>query len=818
MSTIQKRFVQFLLITSLIICTVHTLIWAFSPIVIRHFANSALKAHSANLTPESNIRYNPFISTLSIEGLRLSSGNGEHFSIDTAKVHLQLRKLFAKTLAIKNIEIDGITLNIAQQKDQLVVGGINIPKETPADTEKEKEQLSESPDSDKSQSPFSLNLQKFSLNNTAIQLVIDDVTHQLDVKELVINSLYANQQVQHGELKVNGQIDKSPFSIDTVFDIKQLTGIIDSSITLSDYELAKSQHIIQENIEALQGKISLASQFSVHLGNEKHTITTEEVEIILTELDLEKTPWFYTSEREKILIRDVNLALFTDGKIDLTTAYSLSLRSGTLSLSNKENIIASWKSIDTTDATFNLDDSIAAEIPFIELSELRASQPSTPKQDDGENNPITAPLVFVNQVRIENIDASDKHLHIKHIGINQLNATAQIDKNKQFTSLVSFDALSSNTTSSATNEATTKTTSEKEIEGEQTQRKNNDNDFIISLESLSIDKGSSIFFSDQSVSPNFENRYEIQAFKLGKIDSSMADQPTPINIQLLGDDYSRLEFSGDVFPFTDRLNAETLLKITEVSLPPLSPYIEETLGFDVESGQLNTELSLQINNDLLDGKNVLHVRGLKMGVADSNEESALKDGQAMPLNIALNMLKDKKDNLKLTIPIDGNIDDPSFGLRHFVALVIKKAAMSQAKSYLINTFVPYAQVVSVALIGADQLLKVRVEPLTYVPGQLSISESQETYVGQLAQLLIDKPKLYVKTCAVSTHADIDLPERPDDYSQQQLEALKMVGQEREKILKEALINRGIESARILFCQPVAASDPSAQPRIEIKAN
>ena len=802
MTKLKKRLTQPVLVAVMVIFSLYSLIWALSPPLIRYIANSSLETFGVKLAPESLVRVNLFTSTLSIEDLTLLPASGTGMSIKRAHIHLQLRKLLWKTFSVKKIAVEGLRLSATTQDETLVIGGVSIPNEEGDHSDDQQTST------DETSAEFTIELLYTSFKDTHFDITIDKANHQLHVNEAILQSFSFDRSTQKGDFSFNGSVDEAPISIKTAFELEKFIGEISGAVSLSSYPLAQLHPYVSESLNHIAGEASIDNTFNINLGDDDHTFLADHLNLSLTDLRIKKDALHYNAKQKNLSVTNTTLSLFANKPIELDSNYKLDFYNGELGLTDSNHILASWQNIQLDQSRFRYNGSLQTNIPQIIISGLTGSQI---KKEVGDNVTLP-PLVNIEQLIVDNIQASDKHLDVDVISLKKLTASAKINSNKKLASLIPLDSLDAQ--GGATEEvlhSDTLPASSRELEQD-------NNTFNISLNKLTIDDQSTITFIDESISPNYTNTYTVSSFNIGKLDSDQIDLPTPVDIKFYGEDYSKIYLSGDTYPFKERVNTSVHLDIAEVSLPPLSPYIKDTLGFEVESGQLNTVLSLGIEEDIIKGKNELDVRGLKMGIANSDEESALKDGQAMPLNMALNLLKDKKDNLKLTIPIDGDVNDPNFGIRHFIALIVKKAAMSQAKSYLVNTFVPYAQVVSVALIGADQLLKVRVEPLTYTPGSVLIPVSQETYITQLTQLLIDKPKLYIKTCAISTHADIGLAKKPKDFSADQLDKLIEIGKEREKILKETLIESGIESSRILFCQPVASSSEDAPPQIQIKAN
>lgn len=142
--------------------------------------------------------------------------------------------------------------------------------------------------------------------------------------------------------------------------------------------------------------------------------------------------------------------------------------------------------------------------------------------------------------------------------------------------------------------------------------------------------------------------------------------------------------------------------------------------------------------------------------------------------------------------------------------------MSATQSYLMKTFVPYANVLTVVMGAGEFLLKVRFEDLIYQKQQISLSTEQESYVQQFMQLMKDKPDTQVKVCAISTPAEIGLALDEQVTDKADITRLKEIAAARAEAFKEYVIEHSdIKSARLLLCSPQIDSSKNAKPKIKI---
>jgi len=244
--------------------------------------------------------------------------------------------------------------------------------------------------------------------------------------------------------------------------------------------------------------------------------------------------------------------------------------------------------------------------------------------------------------------------------------------------------------------------------------------------------------------------------------------------------------------------------------------LKDSLELAIKSGQLNTALDVTLTGEEIDGDINIVIKGLETSVAENYQTGTIKDKSALPLNAALGMLMDSKGDLELDVPLSGSTSDPEFGISSIITLITKKAVMSATESYLMQTFVPYANIVSVAMTAGDYLLKVRFEDLPYKEKQITPDEQQQSYIDQFIALMKDKSDTQVKICAISTPADIGLELGKEVTDKAALELLRTLGGKRENAFKELVIKQGgIESSRLLLCTPQIDTSKGALPRLSI---
>ena len=298
-----------------------------------------------------------------------------------------------------------------------------------------------------------------------------------------------------------------------------------------------------------------------------------------------------------------------------------------------------------------------------------------------------------------------------------------------------------------------------------------------------------------------------------KDDTSLAAN---FSTNLTNDNFLSMTTTGNLDGTASSLNGRVNTTIQELALTDFSAPLAAGLGVVFESGLLNMESEINIADNKLDGAMKILMRGIDFQGSGNSDTDV---GKAVSLNAALSMLKDDDGNLDLDIPVKGDLSDPSFGLQSFVSIIVQKAILSQAQSYLISTFLPYSDVISIALTGADMILRVRFEPLQYQPLQERVSDDQTTFLTQMATMLKDQQNLQIKLCPVVTLADIGVASGAESVSEQQKVQMRELGKRRYNNLKDTLVRRySAPSDRLISCLSRLDVAAEGAGKMEFEAN
>jgi hypothetical protein len=162
-------------------------------------------------------------------------------------------------------------------------------------------------------------------------------------------------------------------------------------------------------------------------------------------------------------------------------------------------------------------------------------------------------------------------------------------------------------------------------------------------------------FADFSVEPNFATGIQKLEGTLVALSSAPGSRA---KVDLTGalDTFSPVSITGDV-NLLGPLYTDLTLSFRNISLPVLDPYSGKFAGYDIAKGKLSTELHYKVDGRRLDAQHHIVVEQLEFG-----EKTVSKEAVALPVKLAVALLKDRNGVIDLNIPVSGSLDDPEFRL------------------------------------------------------------------------------------------------------------------------------------------------------------
>jgi uncharacterized protein involved in outer membrane biogenesis len=272
-------------------------------------------------------------------------------------------------------------------------------------------------------------------------------------------------------------------------------------------------------------------------------------------------------------------------------------------------------------------------------------------------------------------------------------------------------------------------------------------------------QGGRIDFLDRSIQPEFSLRLAEMG---GRVSGLSSEETTMADVELRGklNDYAPLEIVGKINPLKEDLYVDLKVRFKDIDLSPMTPYSEKYVGYAIEKGKLDFDLKYLIVKRKLDSQNHIFFDQFNFG-----EKVESPKATKLPVKFAVALLKDRKGEIKLDIPVTGSLDDPKFSVWGIILKVITNLIAKAATS-------PFSLLG--ALVGGG-------EELSYVQfdyGSAALTQPNLKKVEALAKVLHDRPSVKMD---IEGHVDM---ERDREALKQYLFERKLKTQKLNDIIKK----------------------------------
>lgn len=792
----------------------YLLIWVASPWIIKSAAEAPLADLDYRLSEASNIRFNPFTFTLHLNDLGLQKTNAEKSVLSIAEGHINLNSLalLSQTIEIESFLLSDSDLQVVRTDEDLSVAGFSIAAgEEEVDEAPEEAQTPESESSENN--AWQLALNTLLISNFTTHINDNGVEHRPQLKQLQLEGVVLSLNGQQGSLLLNAKINDAELAGDVNFELQNNKGSIHSALKLQNFNPNRLSYLSEGAVTQAEAEINLTLNSTIDLLEEGIGIKLKDSSVSVEALESITQDILIQANKLQFELPKAAITLGEADQTSLSIEGLLSLQGLNVAPAGSDNILLGTKSLQVEQISVVQapGQEATVAIPNIELDLITFSKTAD------------LPALFETQgLNVAGITASPSQAHVELISLEPFQSALHIDTEKQIANLVALAAndaaaeqegevLEGTETESSETESLEAAYQSKQTE---THTEAEPPAFAWSFDLFKMTDKSAVSIVDNSISPAFKETYDIETLAFGPLASAQPNQPSPFNFAFKNGEYASGQLAGHLAPLAAKMNMDLEGKIREISLPNVSPYVRDAAGMDMLAGQLDTDIQLKIVEDEIDGNTNLMLRGLEVETAGDVKTGDVSEHAFIPLGLALGALKDSDGNIEMDIPLSGNVHDPDVGLNGFLYLVSQKAALAAAESYVINTFVPYANIVSLTKMAGEYALKVRIEDLNYQASQTELDDTQQPFVDGFIALMKEKPELQVKLCPFASPAD--LTSHPANLeNQEDVEALKAVAKLRAETFKKEMIAKAdIESARLVVCQAKIDGSESSQARIE----
>ncbi|GEM_PF-2940163 len=752
------------------------LLWAL-PYGLRLAAVSALERQGLQAQIQ-NIDLNLFTGRLAVDGAQGQSESGEGFRVNRALLEWRYAPLLEKRIHLSRLELSGAQLDIQRSAENVIfIAGIR---------------LEPTRDSGES-SGWGFGLDQAAIAETELRYRDDLLDETLVVNATSVNDVATWAPSQQITFSATGAVQESQLSLDGVIQPfgEVITVDIQSDARALPLDIMGSY--IQQSLQGrLDAKLNIGLRYSAKEG----VGLSLKGDLQLTDARAELPDQPYTVELQAARWEGetrIGLPVEPEQAVELTGNGSLQAEALRLLQDEGRALVLAVREVYVREVGIT-------SMEDIQLGQLQLAGVSGLKQADAEA------LLNVATVDLQPMSFTGQQLQVGELKLGGLNTHIARDKAGAW-NFESWMPASS------------------ELEGGQEDgQENADSAFALKIDRLEVADASRATIRDSGVKPDFETEFEDMNLVIEALDTSQAGQASPLSLSSKVGRYGQLNLTGSIKPFANSPEADVSGKLSNANLVPLSGFTRRIVGHRISQGTVSSDIDFTMANGKIDALFDLVLNKLKVaGVKGRSQEFEAETG--MPLTTALGLMRDRDDNVRLKLPITGDVANPDININQ----VIQKAVFKAVQVGVLSFYSPLGVVMA-----ADKLVQfasaLRFKPVEFAPGSVLLGQEQAAYIETMVELLADRPGVQVTVCGFAVAADRDALAKqvaekntrffglfkPDaDAEAVPDDVLAGVAEKRAELVADFLVGRGVQREQVILCEAAVGRDDAGQPRVEI---
>jgi hypothetical protein len=356
------------------------------------------------------------------------------------------------------------------------------------------------------------------------------------------------------------------------------------------------------------------------------------------------------------------------------------------------------------------------------------------------------------------------------------------------------------------------------------------------IKSLQASGKNAIRFEDESLHRPFRTILHIDEFTLATVGTTGVSASAQFKVRGRVGDYGSIGFDGTIAPGAKPISLDMKGTVSSLDIPPFSSYTGKTIGYNVTSGQMDADITMNIDKGMMDSIFDLHMRNLEVARVDSDKVPDIDSQMNVPLEAALAMLRNKKDEINFKLKLKEDINNPKFGIQDAINQALAKAMKFATLSYLKYTLQPFGTFIAVAEVAGKagkEMSKIGLDAVIFPAGEIVLDETAEQYLEKVKEVLNNRPKLRIELCGRAVIKDraaliqkrqaVQKKEEGKGGEKQGAAAKEITipdgvlldfARERAELVKESLVSQyGVDHERIYLCLPELDETPDKEPMV-----
>ncbi|MBV8134778.1 MAG: DUF748 domain-containing protein [Deltaproteobacteria bacterium] len=239
-------------------------------------------------------------------------------------------------------------------------------------------------------------------------------------------------------------------------------------------------------------------------------------------------------------------------------------------------------------------------------------------------------------------------------------------------------------------------------------------------------EGGAINYTDNFIQPHYTVDLTNIAGKIGGFSTSLTI-PAEVEVRGLINSVSPIEISGSINPLAPKAFVDIKAKADGYQLINLTAYSAKYTGYPITMGTLKVDVHYLVRNRQLTATNHLFISRLSLG--DKVQSASAID---LPIALAVKLLKNPRGEIDITVPLSGSLDDPQFSLGGLVLHGVKDLILKIVES-------PFELLASVA--GAESGSGQNLGHVQFPAGLATLTPTAKSQLLTVAKAMQSRPEL-----------------------------------------------------------------------------
>jgi uncharacterized protein involved in outer membrane biogenesis len=265
----------------------------------------------------------------------------------------------------------------------------------------------------------------------------------------------------------------------------------------------------------------------------------------------------------------------------------------------------------------------------------------------------------------------------------------------------------------------------------------------VAVGTLAVDEGF-VRFVDRTTTPPFTeeaSRIAVSGRNLGTAKGTKGQ--LTLAGRLTGG--APFELKGPVGALAGPLNLELEGKLTDFPLPRVNPYANQLIGWIARRGAFGTTVRYRVTDDVLTATNDIVLGQPDFAPSRSGDE--VRDRVGVPFGLLISLMKNARGEVRLSVPVSGNIATRQFDLTDAFWEAVRKTAIGVMA-------LPVSWVGKIFYTEDERVETIRIWPVYFEPGTVRFSQGFDRHAERLAGFLRDAPAVNLVMKPVLTVDDL----------------------------------------------------------------